>query len=66
MPKMKTRKSLTKRFKVTATGKILHMGCGKSHRMVSFSGKRVRRLRKKRVIASARVTRKLIRGMQAY
>ena len=45
MPKMKTKKALTKRFKVTGTGKVMRRKCGKSHRMVSFTGKRVRQLR---------------------
>lgn len=64
MPKMKTRKSLVKRFKVTGTGKVLHRQCGKSHRMVSFTGKRVRQLRGAKGVVGAR-RKKLLRGMQA-
>lgn len=63
MPKMKTRKALTKRFKVTGTGKVLAMQCGKSHRMVSFTGKRVRQLRKKNQITGRRA-KKILRAMQ--
>lgn len=63
MPKMKTKKALVKRFKVTGTGKVLAMQCGKSHRMVSFTGKRVRQLRRKTLI-QGKVAKKLLRGMQ--
>ncbi len=31
MPKIKTHKSTAKRFKVTATGKLMHTKVGKSH-----------------------------------
>ncbi len=46
MPKLKTHKGMKKRFKVTATGKVLHKRCGSSHLMSHKSGKRVRRMRK--------------------
>ncbi len=46
MPKLKTNKSAAKRFKLTGTGKVKRTRAGKSHLMVTFSGKRVRRLRK--------------------
>ena len=46
MPKLKTHKGMKKRFKVTATGKVLHKRCGSSHLMSHKSSKRVRRLRK--------------------
>ena len=45
MPKLKTHKGMKKRFKVTATGKVLHKRCGSSHLMSHKSGKRVRRMR---------------------
>ena len=50
MPKMKTKKCLVKRFKVTGTGKIKRKKCNKSHRMVSFTGKRVRQLRRSTIV----------------
>ncbi len=43
MPKMKTHKSTAKRFKVTATGKLMRTKIGKSHLRRNKS-KRVRRL----------------------
>lgn len=51
MPKQKTKKSLSKRVKVTARGKIMrHMpGCG--HLKSSKTAKRIRRMRKERTIA---------------
>lgn len=64
MPKMKTKKSLTKRFKVTGTGKVRFTMSGKSHRMVSFTGKRVRQLRRTKGVNGSRA-KKYIRGMQA-
>lgn len=64
MPKMKTKKSLTKRFKVTGTGKVLRKMSGKSHRMVSFTGKRVRQLRRTKAVNGPRA-QKYLRGMLA-
>jgi len=46
MPKLKTRKALAKRFKKTATGKLLHWRAGRRHLMSGKSAKRRRRLRK--------------------
>ena len=43
---MKTRKSLTKRFKVTKTGKILRRACGQDHQLAKKSGKKKRQARK--------------------
>ena len=64
MPKMKTKKSLTKRFKVTGTGKVIFTSGGKSHRMVSFTGKRVRQLRRTTALSGPRA-QKYLRGMLA-
>jgi large subunit ribosomal protein L35 len=64
MPKMKTKKCLVKRFKVTGTGKLMRRTAGKSHRMVSFTGKRVRQLRRSKRV-TGRIARKILRGLQA-
>jgi len=53
MPKIKTHKGMKKRFKVTATGKVLHKRAGSSHLMSHKSGKQVRRLRKKSALSVA-------------
>ncbi|MGL4461013.1 MAG: 50S ribosomal protein L35 [Planctomycetia bacterium] len=62
MPKMKSKKCLAKRFKITGTGKVMKMQCGKSHRMVSFTGKRVRQLRGKTIVGNA-LAKRIKRGM---
>ena len=46
MPKMKTHKGLSKRVKVTATGKVVYKKSFGGHLMSHKSGNRVRSLRK--------------------
>ena len=46
MPKMKTKRSAAKRFKVTGTGKITYFQGGNSHFGVRKKSNRKRRLRK--------------------
>ncbi len=46
MSKLKTRKSITKRFKITKTGKILRRPTGLDHYRAKKSGKKVRESRK--------------------
>jgi len=46
MPKTKKRKSITKRFKITKTGKILRRTTGLDHYRAKKSGKKIRRSRK--------------------
>ena len=54
MPKLKTRKSVAKRFKITKRGKVLPYGrANTSHIMSKKSAKRRRRLRSPRVITGA-------------
>ncbi len=50
MPKMKTKKALRKRFRKTATGKIIHLGAGHGHLMTTKSRKRKRNARNKRTL----------------
>ncbi len=45
MPKMKTKSSAKKRFKVTATGKVLSAQAGKRHGMIKRSKKFIRTAR---------------------
>lgn len=45
MPKQKTRKSVKKRFRLTATGKVMHRQAGTSHLATRKSKKRRRQLR---------------------
>jgi large subunit ribosomal protein L35 len=47
---IKTRKSVSKRFKITATGKILFHGAGRRHLLQGKSPKRRRAMRKASVL----------------
>ncbi len=42
MPKMKTKSGAKKRFKVTATGKVMAGPAGKRHRLISHNAKYIR------------------------
>ena len=59
-PKLpKTRKSVAKRFKVTATGKVMRMGAGKRHLLSTKNAKRRRHLGKARLVDPTDVHRVL-------
>lgn len=45
MPKQKTHKATKKRFRITATGKLMHRQAGTSHLATGMSKKRRRNLR---------------------
>jgi large subunit ribosomal protein L35 len=65
MPKMKTNKSVAKRFKLTGKGKVKRMRAFKSHILTKKSAKRKRRLRKPDLAASGdakRIRRMLLKG----
>lgn len=51
MPKMKTKASAKKRFKVTATGKVKAQASGKRHGMIKRSNKFIRDARGTMVLA---------------
>lgn len=53
MPKLKTKKSAAKRFKVTASGKIKHGVAGKRHRLISHNAKYIRQQRGTEVLSKA-------------
>ena len=57
MPKMKTRKGVTKRVRVTKTGKIMRRKAGLRHLLSGKSRKRKRHLRGAVAIAPADVAR---------
>jgi large subunit ribosomal protein L35 len=59
---MKTRKSLTKRFKVTKTGKVMRRAVGQDHLLSKQSSNKRRRLRKmvKMSEPEAKIIRKLL------
>ena len=62
MPKMKTKRSTAKRFKVTATGKLVRHHAYHSHILTHKTTKQKRRLRKA-VVADATVVKELNRCM---
>jgi large subunit ribosomal protein L35 len=53
MPKMKTKASAKKRFKVTATGKVLVQQAGKRHGMIKRSNDFIRKARGTTVMSDA-------------
>ncbi len=57
MPKMKTRRSAAKRFKITGSGKIKMNRANMNHKLAKKTAKRKRRLRKDTILADAEVKR---------
>ncbi len=53
MPKQKTHRGAAKRFKVSATGKVLRHHSGTSHILTKKTTKRKRKLRKDTEVAGA-------------
>lgn len=53
MPKMKTKRSAAKRFRLTATGKIRRGHASKSHMMIGKGAARLRNLRKRDIVSDA-------------
>jgi large subunit ribosomal protein L35 len=51
MPKMKTKSSAKKRFKITGTGKVLSAAAGKRHGMIKRTNKFIRDARGTMVLA---------------
>lgn len=64
MPKLKTRKAVAKRFKITGTGKVLHHKSGKSHILTKKSAKRKRRLAKPGILKGTQA--RMIKRMLPY
>jgi large subunit ribosomal protein L35 len=51
--KQRTHKAAAKRFKITATGKVLHRAHGARHRISYKSKSQVRRLRRMKLVTGA-------------
>jgi len=51
MPKMKTRSSAKKRFRLTASGKVKRAAAYRSHILTSKTTKRKRKLRKSHLVS---------------
>ena len=62
MPKMKTKSSAKKRFKVTASGKIKAGAAGKRHGMIKRTNKQIRNQRGTTILcdADARIVKKFL------
>ena len=50
MPKLKTKKGVAKRFKLSKNKKVKYTPCSKSHLLTSKEPRRLRRLRRKHVV----------------
>jgi large subunit ribosomal protein L35 len=57
MPKKKTNKSVAKRFKKTATGKLKYHKAGSGHLLSSKSRKRKRGLRRAAILSKPEIKR---------
>jgi large subunit ribosomal protein L35 len=64
MPKLKTKKSVAKRFRITKKGKAVYSKAGRRHLLSGRSEKRKRNLRKKGTID--KVEFKMIRAALPY
>jgi large subunit ribosomal protein L35 len=53
MPKLKTKSGVKKRFKLSATGKVMAGAVGKRHRLSSHNGKYIRQNRGTSAVAKA-------------
>ncbi|HEY9038463.1 MAG TPA: 50S ribosomal protein L35 [Roseovarius sp.] len=64
MPKMKTKSSCKKRFKISATGRIIAGQAGKQHGMIKRSSKFIRNARGTTTLSKA--DEKIIKPMMPY
>jgi len=64
MPKMKTKASVKKRFKITATGKVKVAAAGKRHGMIKRSNKFIRDARGTMVLSDQDA--KIVKKMMPY
>lgn len=64
MPKMKTKSSAKKRFKVTATGKVMGGQAGKRHGMIKRSNKFIRDARGTSTLSKP--DEKIVKGYMPY
>jgi large subunit ribosomal protein L35 len=54
MPKLKNKKGVAKRFKLTKKGKVKYATCGKSHLLSSKTSKRLRGMRKPKILGAGK------------
>ncbi len=65
MPKLKTKKGVAKRFKLTKKGKVKYSSCGKSHLLSGKEPERLRRLRGTTILQGSK-EKKYIKRMLPY
>lgn len=65
MPKLKTKKGVAKRFKLTKKGKIQYFTSGKGHLLSGKKPKRLRHLRKPKIVEGVKDI-KYIKRMLPY
>jgi len=65
MPKLKTKKGVAKRFKLTKKGNIKYPGSGKRHLLSSKKSKRIRHLRRPKIVEGVKDI-KYIKRMLPY
>jgi len=63
MPKVKTRKSVIKRFKITGTKKVMRRPSGQNHFNSKESGKHTRQKRKAKMVAG-RPAKNILKDIQ--
>ena len=64
MPKMKTKSSAKKRFKITASGRVMAQQTGKRHGMIKRSNKFIRNARGTTTLAKP--DEKIVKGFMPY
>ena len=64
MPKMKTKSSAKKRFKVSATGKVISAQAGKRHGMIKRTKKFIRNARGTTTLSAP--DEKIVKGFMPY
>ena len=64
MPKMKTKSSAKKRFKVSATGKVMAAQAGKQHGMIKRTKKFIRNARGTAALSAPDA--KIVKGFMPY
>ena len=64
MPKMKTKASCKKRFKISAKGKVISAQAGKRHGMIKRTNKFIRQARGTTTLADADA--RIVKGMMPY
>ena len=64
MGKLKTHKGVKRRFKITGTGKLVHMKTGRRHLLTNKAARRMRKLRKAGEVAPAQ--QEMLRRLMPY